>query len=158
MTDKSSLLSQLKIDRSAPAAAARRPWTLWAGTGGVLVLLIASFLVLSDGDGVPVKVAVARAPTAGGGGGASLLDASVSVMIEALLLAGSGALIGAAVAWGIFNNRLFYTPGWGAFHMKMDLEVAGLAALIAVVVGGIAGLFPAIRAARAPIVMALQQR
>lgn len=76
MTDKSSLLSQLKIDRSAPAAAARRPWTLWAGTGGVLVLLIASFVVLSDGDGVPVKVAVARAPTAGGGGGASLLDAS----------------------------------------------------------------------------------
>ncbi|MGE3332366.1 MAG: ABC transporter permease [Rhodospirillaceae bacterium] len=83
---------------------------------------------------------------------------AVSVMFEALLLAGTGALLGAGVAFSIFNNRLFYSPGWGAFHMKMDLEVAALAALITILVGGIAGLFPAIRAARAPIVMALQQR
>ncbi|MGE4061834.1 MAG: efflux RND transporter periplasmic adaptor subunit [Rhodospirillaceae bacterium] len=77
MTDKSSLLSQLKIDRSAPAASASGAWRLWAGAGAVLIILIASAFVFVDGDGVPVKVAIARAATtSGGAGGASLLDAS----------------------------------------------------------------------------------
>ncbi len=77
MTDKSSLLNQLKLDRSAPAPAGPPAWKLWGSAGGALVIVIGSFFLLAGGDGVPVKVAVARAPTSiSGTGGASLLDAS----------------------------------------------------------------------------------
>ncbi|MGE3332361.1 MAG: efflux RND transporter periplasmic adaptor subunit [Rhodospirillaceae bacterium] len=77
MTDKSSLLTQLKIDRSAPAPAELPVWKLWTGAASVLFIGIGSFFFFASGDGVPVKVAVARPATgSSGGGGASLLDAS----------------------------------------------------------------------------------
>ncbi len=77
MDDKSSLLSQLKIDRSTPVARPGVAWPLWAGGGAALVLAIAGIFFFSGSDGVPVKVAVARAATGGGtSAGASLLDAS----------------------------------------------------------------------------------
>ncbi|MGE4061837.1 MAG: ABC transporter permease [Rhodospirillaceae bacterium] len=82
---------------------------------------------------------------------------ATSVLVEALLLAASGALIGAGVAWAALSGRPADFGG-AMFHMTLDLKVASVAALIAVLVGSLAGLFPAIRAARLPVVMALQQR
>jgi putative ABC transport system permease protein len=83
---------------------------------------------------------------------------AISVLVESLLLATTGALIGAAVAWGLFNNRMFSTSGTFGFYLKLDLSIALTAAFIAVLVGSLAGIFPAIRAARLPVVMAFQAR
>jgi putative ABC transport system permease protein len=83
---------------------------------------------------------------------------ATSVVVEAMLLAGTGALIGASTAWALFNGRMFSPSGASGFLLRLDVSVALTAALIAVLVGGLAGLFPAIRAARLPVVMALQAR
>lgn len=76
MDDKSSLLSQLKIDRSTPKARAGGAWPWWVGGGAALVAAIGAIFFFSGSDGVPVKVAVARATGDGTSAGASLLDAS----------------------------------------------------------------------------------
>lgn len=125
------------------------------GVGAIMGLgtLAAALSIMYAAVGArSVEIATLRAIGFGPG------PVAVSVLVEALLLGAAGALIGAAAAWALFNNRMFYTPTWGGFHLKLDMDVALLAALITVAVGGLAGLFPAIRAARAPIVMALQQR
>lgn len=90
--------------------------------------------------------------------GFSASAVAVSVLVEALLLAGSGAVIGAAVAWGVFNNRIFSTSGTEGYYLALDLGVAAAAAVITLLVGSLAGLFPAIRAARLPVATALQVR
>lgn len=89
--------------------------------------------------------------------GFSATAVATSVLVEALLLAGTGASIGAGIAWAVFNNRPADFGG-SSFSMILDMKVAIAAAVIAVAVGGLAGLFPAIRAARLPVVMALQAR
>ena len=78
MSEKSSLLNQLRIDRhSAPPPQARnlKPWLIG---GGVLVAAFAgAWMALASPSGIPVKAAVPRAATSGGTtGGGSLLDAS----------------------------------------------------------------------------------
>jgi len=79
MTDKSSLLSQLRIDRTPPAAqgGVRKSW-LMAGAVGVLVIGAGIYMLLAGPGGIPVHAAVARAAVVGGSGqsGPSLLDAS----------------------------------------------------------------------------------
>jgi putative ABC transport system permease protein len=89
--------------------------------------------------------------------GFSATAVATSVVVEALLLAGAGALIGAGIAWAALNNRAADFGG-SMFNMILDMKVAAAAAIIAVTVGGLAGLFPAIRAARLPVLMALQAR
>tara|TARA_R110000868_G_scaffold13551_13_gene63023 strand:- start:600 stop:1769 length:1170 start_codon:yes stop_codon:yes gene_type:complete len=79
----------------------------------------------------------------------------ISIFIESLLLAGSGALVGLAIAWTSFNGitlvgrnfDLLITPG---------LAASGLG--LALAVGVLGALFPAIRAARLPVATALQSR
>jgi putative ABC transport system permease protein len=72
----------------------------------------------------------------------------VSVLAEAGLLGAIGALLGAAIAWLIFDGRDMWV--WGAFklHVSPNLWMLGLAwALAAALLGG---LFPALRAGRLP--------
>lgn len=86
----------------------------------------------------------------------------VSVMAEAMLLALAGGIIGAALAWLLFNgftvstlNFSSFTQVVFAFAVTPDLLVQGI--VIALIIGLIGGLAPAVRAARMPIVSALRE-
>ena len=84
----------------------------------------------------------------------------VSVMLESALLALAGGVIGAAVAWVLFNNYTVSTLGQNfsqvvfAFRVSPELVLRGLKWALAI--GLIGGLFPAVRAARLPVTTALR--
>jgi putative ABC transport system permease protein len=86
----------------------------------------------------------------------------VSVMIEALVLALVGGVIGAALAWALFNNMSVSTLGANftqvmfAFKVGTELVLMGLG--IALLIGLIGGLLPAIRAARLQVTTALRSQ
>ncbi|HUP92574.1 MAG TPA: ABC transporter permease [Solimonas sp.] len=83
-----------------------------------------------------------------------------SVLAESLALALTGGLAGAVLAWFAFNGMTVSTLGQNftqvafSFAVTPDLVERGLAWALAI--GLIGGLFPAIRAARLPIVDALR--
>jgi putative ABC transport system permease protein len=80
----------------------------------------------------------------------------VSVLAEAALLGATGGLLGAAVAWLIFDGRDMWV--WGAFklHVSPALWLLGLAwALTTALLGG---LLPALRAGRLPPCAAVRVR
>jgi putative ABC transport system permease protein len=84
-----------------------------------------------------------------------------SVLAEALLLSLVGALLGAAVAWLLFNGNALSTGG-GEFNSDVSFRLligpslfaAGM--VWACAIGLIGGLLPAIRAARLPVAVALR--
>ena len=83
-----------------------------------------------------------------------------SVMIEAMFLSLIGGVVGATIAYLLFNNFSVSTLGQNftqvvfAFKVTPQLVVSGL--VIALVIGFIGGLLPAIRAARLPVTTALR--
>jgi len=79
----------------------------------------------------------------------------VSVLAESLLLAVSGAAIGAAAAWIAFNGDL-HAVGGLVFRLAVTPGLVGLGLGFAFALGFIGGLFPAIRAARLPVVGAMR--
>jgi putative ABC transport system permease protein len=89
------------------------------------------------------------------------LPVLASVMIEALLLSLAGGLIGAVLAYVMFNNMTVSTLGQNftqvVFNFKVTpgLVVRGL--VISIVIGMIGGLLPAIRAARLPVTTGLRE-
>jgi putative ABC transport system permease protein len=89
------------------------------------------------------------------------LPVLASVMIEALLLAIVGGLVGAALAYVLFNNLTVSTLGQNFtqvvfdFKVTPDLVVRGL--VISIVIGMLGGLLPAIRAARLPVTTGLRE-
>ena len=94
----------------------------------------------------------------GFGGGAVV----VSVMIESLVLALVAGAFGGILAYIIFNGFQAATINWSTFSMLAfefmvtpQLIIQGI--VWATVIGCIAGLFPAIRAARLPIATALRE-
>lgn len=84
----------------------------------------------------------------------------VSVFVEALILALLGGAIGAALAWAFFNGNAVSTLGANfsqvVFRLTVTpgLVIAGL--VLAIAIGVLGGLFPAIRAARLPVATALR--
>ena len=100
------------------------------------------------------EIATLRAIGFGGG------PVLVSVMIEALALAFAGGVLGALIAWLLFDNLSVSTLGQSftqvvfAFRVDTGLVITGL--IIALVIGFIGGLLPAIRAARLPVTTALR--
>ena len=86
-----------------------------------------------------------------GFGGASVAS---SIVLETALLSIAGALIGAAIAWTLFEGRKIYVSGVSRLHVPLTLVVLGLAWAMAVAL--LSGLFPALRAARLPAVEALR--
>jgi putative ABC transport system permease protein len=78
-----------------------------------------------------------------------------STLCESMLLALPGALIGAAVAWLLFNG--FSTSPFG-YTFQLDVTPALLATGViwALVMGFIGGILPAARAARVPVTTALR--
>jgi len=89
------------------------------------------------------------------------LPVVVSVLLETMLLALAGGLLGAFVAWVIFNNYTVSTLGQNfsqvvfAFKVSPALVWSGLKWALAI--GFIGGLFPAMRAARLPVTTALRE-
>jgi putative ABC transport system permease protein len=84
-----------------------------------------------------------------------------SIMIEALLLSLAGAAIGAAVAYVVFNGFQvsglnFQTFSQVAFQFAVTPELIARGITWAVIIGFFGGLFPAVRAARMPVVDALR--
>ena len=92
--------------------------------------------------------------------GFSGLPVVVSVLAEAVALAVTGGALGAAAAYLLVNGMTVSTLGQGftqvafSFAVTPDLLVRGL--VWSVAIGFIGGLFPAVRAARLPIVEALR--
>lgn len=85
----------------------------------------------------------------------------ISVMVEAIVLSLIGGLIGAVAVYLIFNNVALSTLGQNftqvvfSFKVTPALVVRGL--FIAVVIGLIGGMMPALRAARLPVTTALRE-
>ena len=96
-----------------------------------------------------IEIATLRA--IGFGAGAVVM----SVLVEALLLALAGAAIGAAAAWIAFNGNL-HMFGSLVFTLAVTPALVGLGVAFACALGFIGGLFPALRAARLPVAMALR--
>ncbi len=87
--------------------------------------------------------------------GFGALPVAVSVVSECLLLALIGALIGASLAWLLFNGS--QTAYWqDVFDLKVTPGLIGLGLAWALVIALLGSLTPAIRAARLPIVEALR--
>ncbi len=86
----------------------------------------------------------------------------VSLMLESLLLALVGGVIGGGLAWLAFNNFHTSTMNWQsfsqitfAFRVTPELLVRGV--VWSALIGLIGGLFPAIRAARQSIATGLRE-
>ena len=94
-----------------------------------------------------------------GFGGSSVV---VSVMIEALLLALSGGVLGALIAYLLFNGLSVSTLGQNftqvVFNFKVTPELVGRGLVIAVLIGMIGGLLPAMHAARQPVTTSLREQ
>jgi putative ABC transport system permease protein len=87
----------------------------------------------------------------------------ISVLIESLLLALTGGVIGAGLAWLMFDGFSAATLNWSsfsqltfAFYVSVPLLIQGI--IFALVIGFFGGLFPAVRAARLPVADALREQ
>lgn len=78
-----------------------------------------------------------------------------SVLVESLVLAIPGALIGAAIAWLLFSGNVVSTGGL-IFHLSVTGHVLFVSMGWALVIGLIGGSLPALRAARQPVATALR--
>ena len=89
------------------------------------------------------------------------LPVVTAVMLETMLLALLGGLLGCAVAWLLFNGYSVSTIGSNfsavvfKFHVSPELLWTGLKWALGI--GLVGGLFPALRAARLPITTALRE-
>ena len=84
----------------------------------------------------------------------------ISVMIESLVLALAGGVIGALLAYLLFNNMAVSTLGANfsqvVFQFKVTPALVRSGLLIAIAIGMFGGLLPALRAARLPVTTALR--
>jgi len=89
------------------------------------------------------------------------LPVVTAVMLETMLLALLGGLLGCAIAWLLFNGYSVSTIGSNfsavvfKFHVSPELLWSGLKWALGI--GLVGGLFPALRAARLPITTALRE-
>jgi len=100
------------------------------------------------------EIATLRAIGFGGG------PVVVSVMIESLLLSIAGGLVGALLAYLLFNNMAVSTLGANftqvVFRFAVTPELVRNGLVIAVAIGMVGGFLPALRAARQPVTTALR--
>ena len=85
----------------------------------------------------------------------------VSVLLEAMLLALLGGLLGAALTWVVFNHYTVSTLGSNftqvVFAFQVSAPVLWTGLKWALAIGLIGGLFPALRAARLPVTAGLRE-
>ncbi|MFO1506631.1 MAG: ABC transporter permease [Lysobacterales bacterium] len=84
-----------------------------------------------------------------------------SVMLETMLLALAGGVLGALVAWLIFDRYTVSTLGGNftqvVFQFRITPELLWSGIKWALAIGFVGGLFPAVRAARLPVTAALRE-
>jgi putative ABC transport system permease protein len=87
---------------------------------------------------------------------------AISTLVESLVLAIIGGIIGSVVVYFVFNGYTVSTLNFASFSQVVfdfavtpDLLVQGV--IFATVIGFIGGFFPAIRAARLPVATALRE-
>jgi putative ABC transport system permease protein len=89
------------------------------------------------------------------------LPVMISVLIETMLLALAGGVVGAVVAWIIFDNYTVSTLGANfsqvVFAFKVSAALVGTGLIWALAIGFIGGFFPALRAARQPVTAGLRE-
>ena len=78
-----------------------------------------------------------------------------SMLLESIFLALPGALIGALVAWVLFNG-LLASPFGASFRLAVTPSLALLGLGWALAMGVLSGLLPAVRASRVPVTVALR--
>jgi putative ABC transport system permease protein len=79
----------------------------------------------------------------------------IATLMEAILMALPGALMGVALAWVFFNDRAVSPFGF-RFSLAVTPSLALLGVGWSLAIGLIGGLLPAIRAARIPVTAALR--
>ena len=79
----------------------------------------------------------------------------LAVLLESMLLALPGALLGSLLAWLLFNG-LAASPFGYSFRLSVTFSLAVLGIEWALAMGLLGGLLPALRAARMPVVTALR--
>ena len=79
----------------------------------------------------------------------------VSVLVEGMALALPGALLGAAIAWVLFNGHTV-TPAGLIFKMTVTPHTVWVSVVWALVIGLIGASLPALRAARLQVATALR--
>jgi putative ABC transport system permease protein len=83
-----------------------------------------------------------------------------AVLIEAMLLAALGGILGALIAYLLFNNLAVSTLGAGftqvVFNFKVTPALIATGVIIALIIGFVGGFFPALRAARLKVTDALR--
>lgn len=101
------------------------------------------------------EIATLRALGFGGG------PVVVSVLLETLLLACLGGVLGAALVWLAFNGYTASTLGENfsqvVFEFRVTPELAWTGLRWALAIGFLGGWFPALRAARLPVATALRE-
>ena len=85
----------------------------------------------------------------------------MSVLVEALLLAAAGGVLGAFAAWAFLNGHTVSTTQGSAnaqlvFDISVTLRLALVGIAVSMAIGLVGGLFPAVRAARSSIATALR--
>jgi putative ABC transport system permease protein len=100
-----------------------------------------------------VEIATLRAIGFGG------FPAFVGTLVESLVLAAIGGAIGAIATYLVFDGFTASTLGGNftqvVFDFKLSPTLVAQGVVLALIVGLVGGLFPAIRAARMPIVAGL---
>jgi putative ABC transport system permease protein len=126
--------------------------TIIMGLGAVFAALNSMYAAVAARG---KEIATLRAIGFGG------LPVLVSVMIEALLLALAGGLLGALIAYLLFNNLSVSTLGQNftqvVFDFKVTPQLVVRGLIIAVLIGMVGGLLPAVRAARLPVTTGLRE-
>lgn len=79
------------------------------------------------------------------------------VAVEGLLMALVGGLIGAAGAWALASRETIGLPTSFVPQFGVDASIAALSAALSVMIGLLAGFFPALAASRLKIVEALRR-
>jgi putative ABC transport system permease protein len=89
------------------------------------------------------------------------LPVVVAIMLETMLLALLGGVLGGLIAWAIFNGYSVSTLGNNfsqvVFQFRVSPELLWTGLKWALGIGLVGGLFPALRAARLPITVALRE-
>ncbi len=85
----------------------------------------------------------------------------VSILLETMLLALLGGILGALIVWLVFNGYTASTLGSNfsqvVFQFKVSPQLLWNGLKWALAIGFIGGLFPAVRAARLPVTTALRE-